>query len=125
MKLQTPIVTVPSKAAIAKAIQALTKAEAEKFWPLLLNLQITPLKSLWPASVSKSPPTKGGVLWAAAQAPRSTVQQDISSSPLIKKHGRPQGAKNWTNVEVSVLLQVIGIVLHLLVVIMVKSVIAM
>ena len=30
MKLQTPIVTVPSKAAIAKAIQAMTKSEAEK-----------------------------------------------------------------------------------------------
>ena len=111
MKLQTPIVTVPSKAAIAKAIQAMTKSEAEKFGPLLLNLQVTPLKNLWPASVSQPPPTKEGVLWAAAQAPRSTVQQDISSPPLIKKHGRPQGAKKWSQAEVAVLLQVIGIVL--------------
>ena len=68
MKLQTPIVTVSSKAAIAKAIQAMTKSEAEKFGPLLLNLQVTPLKNLWPASVSQPPPTKEGVLWAAAQA---------------------------------------------------------
>jgi hypothetical protein len=59
MKIQTHIVTVvPSKADIAKAIQAMTKAEAEKSGPLLLNLQVNTIEESMACKCIPTPTNK-------------------------------------------------------------------
>ena len=118
MKLSTPLAKLPSISAVVNAFKKLNADWDSRFYHFWLDLQATLLENVWP-TLDSPPPTKEGIIWAAAQKAAGnniTSKRTLDETPdqthtkkakSGSKSGRKKGSKGWTQSETDSLLDLV------------------